>query len=222
ERLVTAFESGIALYDPNVRSLAWFARPDRPDPAIRFNDGRVDRRGRFWTGTMVEGHQSTGRGCLYSVDSTFAARCHLTGVRISNTLCMSPDGRRLYFADSPTRTIRVFELNEPEGTLGASRVFAQTPIGADPDGATIDVDGCLWSAHWGAGCVVRYTPEGRIDRTLLVPASQPTCVCFAGPEFDVLCVTTARMDLSEPALRAQPNAGAVFLYRIGEHGLPEA
>jgi sugar lactone lactonase YvrE len=188
---------------------------------VRFNDGRVDRRGRFWSGTMVEGDQSSASGCLYSVDSTFGTRCQLTGVRISNSLCMSPDGRQLYFADSPTRTIRVFELNEPEGTLGASRIFAQTPAGADPDGATIDADGCLWSAHWGAGCVVRYTPQGRIDRTLRVPASQPTCVCFAGPDLDVLCVTTARDGLSETALLSEPNAGDVLLYRVGVRGLPE-
>ena len=135
---------------------------------------------------------------------------------------MSPDGRQLYFADSPTRTIRVFELNEPEGTLGASRIFAQTPAGADPDGAAIDADGCLWSAHWGAGCVVRYTPQGRIDRTLRVPASQPTCVCFAGPDLDVLCVTTARTGLTEAALLGEHNAGDVFLYRVGVQGLPEA
>jgi L-arabinonolactonase len=222
ERLITAFESGIALYDPREGALSWLARPDRPDPAVRFNDGRVDRQGRFWSGTMVEGDQCTASGCLYSVDATSGIRCHLTDVRISNSLCMSPDGRWLYFADSPTRTIRVFELNEPEGSLGTSRVFAQTPVGVDPDGAAIDADGCLWSAHWGAGCVVRYTPEGRIDRTLQVPGSQPTCVCFAGPELDVLCVTSARVGLSEAALRAQPNAGDVFLYRVGVQGLPEA
>jgi L-arabinonolactonase len=221
ERLITAFESGIALYEPIDRSLSWLARPARPDAAVRFNDGRVDRQGRFWSGTMVEGEQSSATGCLYCVDRTFGTRCQLTDVRISNSLCMSPDGRRLYFADSPTRTIRVFELNEPEGTLGASRVFAQTPAGADPDGAAIDAEGCLWNAHWGAGCVVRYTPEGQIDRTLRVPASQPTCVCFAGPDLDVLCVTTARAGLSEGALRAQPNAGDVFLYRMGVQGLPE-
>ena len=222
EQLITAFESGIALYGPDDRSLSWLARPERPDPAVRFNDGRVDRRGRFWSGTMVEGDQSTASGCLYSVDATVGIRCHLRDVRISNSLCMSPDGRLLYFTDSPTRTIRVFELNEPEGTLGASRTFVQTPVGAEPDGATVDVDGCLWSAHWGAGCVVRYTPEGRIDRTLRLPASQPSCVCFAGPDLDVLCVTTARVGLSEASLRAEPNAGDVFLYRIGIQGLPEA
>jgi sugar lactone lactonase YvrE len=109
----------------------------------------------------------------------------LDDVRISNSLCLSPDGRKLYFADSPARTTRVFEL-EPDGTLGPSRVFAQTPVGADPDGAAVDADGCLWSAHWGAGCVVRYTPEGRIDRTLRVPVSQPTCVCFGVPGIHLL------------------------------------
>jgi sugar lactone lactonase YvrE len=222
ERLIIAFESGIALYEPQDAAVSWLARPERPDPAVRFNDGRVDRQGRFWSGTMVEGDQSTAKGCLYSFDRTAGLRCHLTDVRISNGLCMSPDGRWLYFADSPTRTIRVFELNEPQGTLGTSKEFAQTPVGIDPDGATIDVDGCLWSAHWGGGCVVRYTPEGRIDRTLRVAASQPTCVCFGGPDLDVLCVTTARTGLSDAALRTQPNAGDVFLYRVGVKGLPEA
>jgi L-arabinonolactonase len=221
EQLITAFESGIALYDTRDGAVSWLTRHGNPDPAVRFNDGRVDRQGRFWSGTMVEGGQSSASGCLYSVDPTFGTRCQLTGVRISNSLCMSPDGRQLYFADSPTRTIRVFELNEPQGTLGASRIFAQTPAGAEPDGATIDADGCLWSAHWGAGSVVRYTPEGRIDRTLRVPASQPSCVCFAGPDLDLLCVTTARADLSEAALLSEHNAGDVFLYRVGVKGLPE-
>lgn len=221
ERLITAFESGIALYDPYDQAVAWLARPENLDPAVRFNDGRVDRQGRFWSGTMVEGNRSAASGCLYSIDSKGGIRCHLTGVRISNGLCMSPDGRQLYFADSPTRTIRVFELNEPEGTLGVSRIFAQTPQGAAPDGAAIDADGCLWSAHWGAGCVVRYTPDGRIDRTLAMAASRPTCVCFGGPDLDVLCVTTARDGLSEAALLGEQNAGDVFLYRVGVRGLPE-
>ena len=221
ERLITAFESGFAWYDPGDHSVAWLARPEGLHPAVRFNDGRVDRQGRFWSGTMVEGDQPGVSAGLYSFDRRYGVRRQLGDVRISNSLCLSPDGRRLYFADSPTRTIRVFEL-EPEGALGPSRVFAQTPVGADPDGATIDADGCLWSAHWGAGCVVRYTPEGQIDRTLRVPASQPTCVCFGGPELDVLCVTTARIGLSEASLSTEPNAGDVFLYRVGVKGLPEA
>lgn len=222
DKLITAFATGIALYDVHQHSLDWLARPQASAAGIRFNDGRVDRRGRFWAGTMVEGEQPTADACLYSVDAVAGARCHLRDVRISNGLCMSPDGTRLYFADSPTRTIRVYELIEPEGILGTPRVFAQTPDGAFPDGAAVDADGCVWSAQWGAGCVVRYTPEGRIDRMVEVPTCQPSCVCFGGPDLDILCVTTAREGLDGSTLQAEPNAGDVFLYRTGVRGLPES
>jgi L-arabinonolactonase len=221
EKLIAAFASGIALYDVHQQSVAWFALPEALEPGIRFNDGRVDRCGRVWSGTMVEGEQIAAGGCLYSIDAAGKARCHLRGVRISNGLCISPYGTRLYFADSPTRTIREYELIEPEGLLGTPRLFAQTPQGAFPDGAAIDVDGCMWSAHWGAGRIVRYTPDGRIDRTLEVPTCQPSCVCFGGPDLDVLCVTSAREGLDDSTLRAEPHAGDVFLYRAGVRGLPE-
>jgi L-arabinonolactonase len=221
DRLITAFASGIALYDAPNGAIEWLARPEEMVAGMRFNDGRIDRRGRFWSGTMVEDEGCPATGCLYSMDSRQGLRRHVRDVRISNSLCTSPDGKRLYFADSPTRTIFVYELNEPQGDLGPQRVFATTPEGAVPDGATVDVDGCLWSAHWGGGCLVRYTPEGRIDRTIVVPASQPTCACFAGPDLDVLCVTSARQGLSEASLQAEPHAGAVFFYRTGIQGLPE-
>jgi sugar lactone lactonase YvrE len=221
ERLIAAFASGIALYDVHAGRIDWLARPDAIVPGVRFNDGRVDRQGRFWSGTMIEDERCTALGSLYSVGPRGIVRRHLDDVRISNGLCTSPDGMRLYFADSPTRTIRVFELREPLGELGPGRVFATTPEGTAPDGAAIDTDGCVWSAHWGGGCVVRYTPDGRIDCTLSIPASQPTCACFAGPQLDILCVTSARRGLSDAQLEAEPHAGAVFCYRTGHQGLPE-
>ena len=170
---------------------------------------------------MVEAERPVTGGCLYSIDAAGEARCHLRGVRIANGLCFGRDGTLLYFADSPTRTIRVYELIEPEGVLGTARLFAQTPDGAFPDGAAIDVDECMWSAQWGAGRVVRYTPDGRIDRTIEVPTCQPSCVCFGGPDLDVLCVTSAREGLDGSTLLAEPHAGDVFLYRAGVQGLPE-
>lgn len=221
-QLIAAFATGVALYDVRNGQLDWLARPAEVVPGIRFNDGRVDRRGRFWCGTMVEGTQRTADGCLYSMGRNATWRRQAQDIRISNGLCMSPDGAKLYFADSPTRTIHVYDLVEPAGTLGTRRVFATTPPGAAPDGGAVDLDGCVWSAHWGAGCVVRYTPDGRIDRTLAVPTRQPTCVCFAGPNLDVLCVTSACENLDAATLQAEPNAGAVFLYRAGVHGLPES
>jgi sugar lactone lactonase YvrE len=221
DRLITAFASGIALYHAHDRTVEWLARPDSIVPGIRFNDGRVDRRGRFWSGTMVEDGQCNARGSLYSVDSSSGMRCHVHGIGISNGLCLSPDGTRLYFADSSKRTIFAYHLIEPQGDLGPPQIFVRTPEGALPDGAAVDVDGCVWSAHWGAGCVVRYTPDGRIDRTIQVPACQPTCVCFGGPDLDILCVTSARQGLSPARLQSEPHAGAVFLYRAGVQGLPE-
>ena len=220
-RLIVAFASGIALYDPCTGAVDWIARPEEIAPGIRFNDGRVDRRGRFWSGTMIERGTHTDGACLYSVNSARECRRHFSGIAISNGLCLSPDGRLLYFADSPTRTIRVFEMIEPEGTLGPPKLFAQSADGSAPDGAAIDADGCMWSAHWGGGCVVRYTPDGRIDRTLPVPARQPSCVCFAGTDLDILCVTSACEGLDQEMLLADPNAGDVFFYRTGVRGLRE-
>ncbi len=220
EQLITAFANGIGLYTPGQAKIDWLAQPDM-GAGLRFNDGRVDRAGRFWSGTMVEADAGPPTACLYSIDGDAGLRTHLRGVRIANGLCTSPDGTLMYFADSPTRTIWVYDLIEPEGTLRNPRVFAETPKGAYPDGATVDAEGCVWSAHWGASQVVRYTPDGRIDRSISVPTRQPSCVCFAGPDLDVLCVTTARVDLDEATLHAEPNAGDVFLYRVGARGLPE-
>jgi L-arabinonolactonase len=221
ESLIAAFAPGIARFDPQTGAVAWLARPEEDMTGLRFNDGRVDRSGRFWSGTMVEEGPRTKRACLYSFDRHQGMRCHVRDVRISNGLCTSPDGSLLYFADSPARTIWAYDLAESDGTLSNQRVFARTPAGAYPDGATVDGDGCLWSAHWGASRVVRYTPAGAVDRTVPVPASQPSCVCFAGPKLDVLCVTSARSELSPEALRAEPHAGDVFLFRAGAQGLPE-
>jgi L-arabinonolactonase len=220
--LVTAFADGIGLFDVAEQSVFWLDRPAMRR-GIRFNDGKVDRRGRFWVGTMVEDDAALheAAACLYSVEGREAARCHVRELRISNGICFSADGKRLYLTDSPTREIRVYDLLEPEGRLGGQRVFARTPDGAYPDGAAIDADGCVWSAHWGAGCVVRYTPKGRVDRILQVPTRQPTCVCFGGPARDVLCITTAREGLTQEVLEREPHAGDVFLYRMGVQGLAE-
>lgn len=222
EQLIVAFASGIGIYQPPGRSVDWLHRPESANQGARFNDGRVDRQGRFWAGTMVETERAEASACLYSVQGAGAARCHLRNLRISNGLCVSPDGSLLYLTDSPTREISVCSLIEPEGTLGERRSFAHTPEGAYPDGAAIDADGCLWSAHWGAGCIVRYTPTGRIDRVLHVPTRQPSCVCFGGPDLDILCITSAREGLDGATLNREPNAGDVFLYRAGVKGLPEA
>ena len=130
-------------------------------------------------------------------------------------MCWSPDGPRFVFRRfaACARSI-VYDFDAAIGAIGNRREFVRTPQGAHPDGATVDAEGFLWSAHWGAGQVVRYAPDGRIDRTLNVPASQPTCVAFGGADLDLLFVTSAREDLSDKDLAGQPSAGDVFVYKM--------
>jgi L-arabinonolactonase len=219
--IVAAFESGIALYEPRGGTPKWLARPDATLPGVRFNDGRVDRQGRFWAGTMVETEPRTGRANLYCVDGSGQARKRESGIMISNGICWSPDSSRFYFADSALRTIYSYDFNPNTGAIANRREFVQTPGDAHPDGANVDAEGYVWSAHWGAGRVVRYAPDGEIDRILEVPASQPTCVAFGGPGLDLLFVTSARDGLSARELARQPSAGDIFVYKIGCVGLAE-
>ena len=219
--IIAAFESGIALYEPRGGTPKWLARPDANNPGVRFNDGRADRQGRFWAGTMVETEPRTGRANLYCVDRSGQARQRENGITISNGICWSPDSSRFYFADSALRTIYSYEFNPGTGAITNRREFVRTPEGAHPDGASVDAEGYLWSAHWGAGRVVRYTPDGEIDRILEVPVSQPTCVAFGGPGLDLLFVTSAREGLSETELAQQPSAGDIFVYKMGCVGLAE-
>ena len=219
--LIAAFASGIAMYDPVAAQVTWLARPEADRPGIRFNDGRVDRRGRFWSGTMQDHGTRKPVGKLYSFDAVHGLRCHVTDVLISNGLCMSPDGSRLYFADSPTHAINVYDLHEPAGTLGAPRPFARITQPAVPDGGTVDAEGCVWSAQWGGSSIVRYAPDGREDVRVPVPASQVTSVCFGGPELDLMFVTSAREHLDATALQREPHAGNVFIYQTPFKGLPE-
>jgi L-arabinonolactonase len=219
DKLVAAFESGFAVYHPESGHLDWVTRPAHAATNVRFNDGRVDRQGRFWAGSMVEG-EGEPKGKLYCL-SGVEAKVHLSDIAISNSICFSPDGKYLYFADSPHRIIWRYDIDAATGTLSSRRIFVRTPKGAFPDGANVDAEGHLWSAHWGAGRVVRYTPEGSISGAVDIQTTQVTCVAFGGPNLDLLFVTSAREGMSEATLAQQPNAGDVFVYKLNVKGLPE-
>jgi len=220
ERIIAAFESGFAFYHPESGQLDWIERPEHAAANVRFNDGRVDRQGRFWAGSMVEG-AGPPTGKLYSLTGS-SSRVHLTGIAISNSLCFSPDGRQLYFADTPHRLILRYDLDPATGALSNRQVFARTPAGAYPDGSQVDAQGYLWNAHWGAGRIVRYAPDGSISGAIEVPASQVSCVAFGGRQLDLLFVTSARVDLTPTQLASEPNAGDLFIYRLDVKGLADA
>lgn len=222
--LLCAFASGFALFDPFIGTASWLDRPEPEGNGRRFNDGRVDRQGRFWAGTMVEDAtraQPFSAG-LYCMDRDGDVQIRERGIGIANGLCWSPDGMRMYFADSARGIISTYAFDVASGAISARREFARLPEGAEPDGACVDADGCLWSAHWGAGRVVRYASNGAILATIEVPATQPTCVAFAGPRLDLLCVTSARIGLDDAVLARQPQAGHVFIYKTDATGLAES
>ena len=221
--LVCAFASGFALFEPATGNIKWLSRPNAGTAGIRFNDGRVDRQGRFWAGTMVEQAAAVepGSGNLYRLTGG-ACQKVLEGISISNSLCWSRDSRTLYFADSPTHTISAYEFDASSGEPSDSKVFARITAPYEPDGSTIDSEGFLWNAQWGAGRVVRYAPDGTPAGELLLPVSQPTCVAFGGNEMKTLFVTTANVGLDSDQLLRQPQAGNLLIYQTPYTGLPES
>ena len=187
----------------------------------RMNDGKVDRAGRFWVGTMNDpGHEPLGTLWRIGVDG--AAEPVLRGIRVPNALCWSPDSATMYFTDSYSHQIWAFDFDLAGGAIANKRVFAE--IAEDdgvPDGATVDADGFLWCAHMFGGKVCRYAPDGSLARTIEMPVPQVTSCAFGGPDLATLYVTTASLRMDRAALAAQPRAGALFAVDAGVRGLAE-
>ncbi len=193
-------------------------------PAMRFNDGRCDRQGRWWAGTMLLDMAAGARvGRLYSYEKgADTAEVRLDDLIVPNGLAFSPDGRTMYLSDShPTvQAIWAFDYDTDSGTPSNRRLFVDMkPLPGRPDGAAIDTDGCYWICGNDAGLVHRFTPGGRLDRSLEVPVKKPAMCAFGGAGLDTLFVTSIRpggIDLSD-----QPLAGGVFALRPGVQGLAE-
>jgi sugar lactone lactonase YvrE len=218
--LLAAMKSGLFLMDASYSSVTPLAAPEAGLPANRFNDGRCDRDGRFWSGTMSEAMREPA-GALYRISIDGRCERMAAGITVPNSLAWSPDGRTMYFADSPRRTIWAFDYERGAGEPSNERVFATTQVGF-PDGSCVDAEGCLWNAEYGGGRVVRYTPAGKADRVIELPVKNPTCCCFGGAELDMLYITTAAQRLTEAELQAQPLAGSLLAIRPGSTGLPES
>jgi len=219
--LVVALKSQIAFFDLATGALDRIASPEVGREAMRFNDGKCDRQGRFWAGTMNDVTRDP-EGTLYRLDPVRGCVSMERGIRIPNSLAWSVDSRTLYFADSPLRTIFSYPFDPATGEIGAPLSFATVEAPAIPDGATIDAEGCLWSAHYDGWRVVRFMPDGRIDRVIDLPVQRPTSCQFGGPDLSVLFVTTARQKLTPQELATQPLAGALLALDVGVRGVAEA
>jgi sugar lactone lactonase YvrE len=193
-----------------------------PRDGMRFNDGRCDRLGRFFVGTMVmDMALAAPAGALYRHDAQGLSAPLLTGLITPNGLAFSPDNRRMYLSDSHPSVQRIWAFDlASDGTPHNRRSFVDmTPLPGRPDGAAVDADGGYWICGNDAGLVHRFTPDGRLDRSLPVPVSKPSMCAFVGPALDWLAVTSIRP--AQPAPHEAALAGAVFLLRPGVAGLPE-
>ena len=216
---------GLRLEESGHITTTALAQPTLPAKAMRFNDGRCDRQGRFWAGTMhtdmPAGH---AMGALYRYDPACGLAGPMeSGLKVQNGLAWSPDGRRMYLSDSHpgVRCIWMYDFDADDGVPRNRRVFVDmTHHAGRPDGAAVDADGCYWICANDAGEVVRYTPEGRLDRSLRVPVRKPTMCAFGGDGYETLFVTSIRPQRPED-LAGQPYAGSVFALRPGVRGLPE-
>jgi sugar lactone lactonase YvrE len=226
--LIAGMETGIfgldLLEDGTVRAEK-LAAPSAAEltAGMRFNDGRTDRQGRFWAGTMwmdMAAAKPLGRLYSYTRDAGLSRPLE-AGLITQNGLAWSPDGRTMYLSDShPTRRIVwAYDYDVDAGVPHDRRVFADmSGFVGRPDGAAIDVDGCYWVAGNDGGSLLRFTPAGKLDRELKLPFPKPSMPCFGGPQLDTLLVTS----IPGPGQQDDPRAGAVVLVRPGVQGVLEA
>ncbi|MEI2387407.1 SMP-30/gluconolactonase/LRE family protein [Breoghania sp. JC706] len=216
DTLLIASETGLYRFDiaTGERRLVAALEADRPE--TRSNDGRADPMGGFWIGTMGKRAESEA-GAIYRFHGG-ELRLLYDRISIPNAICFAPGGRRAYFADTSRRKIWTVALDTAGWPCEGADVFLDLEAeGLNPDGAVIDAEGALWNAQWGASRVARYLADGRLERTLPLPARQPSCPCFAGAALDALYVTTAREGLTHPTRED----GLTFALAPGVRGLAE-
>jgi sugar lactone lactonase YvrE len=217
---VAGTEDGIFFVDLDSGRFEPVADPEADRPGNRFNDGKVDRAGRFWAGTMDD-REREACGTLYRLDADLRCSAIDHGYRITNGPAFSPDGRRMYHSDTARRVTYMFDLDDA-GNAANRREFARFAA-ADgfPDGMTVDAEGCLWVAFWGGWCLRRYSPDAELLQKLELPAGQITSCAFGGKGLRTLYITSARRGLEGTELARQPFSGGLFAAQVGVAGIAE-
>jgi sugar lactone lactonase YvrE len=217
---VAGTESGFYFADPAAGRYEAITDPEPLLASNRFNDGKTDRSGRFWAGTMDDREEEV-QGTLYRLDADLNWSAVDSGYMVTNGPAFSPDGRTMYHTDSAKRLIYAFDL-DAEGVASNRRPFARfRDEHGYPDGMTVDAEGCLWVAFWDGWCIRRVSPEGDVLQVIEMPVERPTSCAFGGPLLDRLFVTSARVGLNQNALAVQPLAGALFMLETSVRGIPE-
>ncbi len=218
--MVVALRTGLAMIGVGAGAFEHLCAPRYNPLKHRFNDGKCDALGRFWVGTMFDPLNGQAQSPSARPVSVFTAEAGLKeeapSAVIANGLAWSPDSRRMYFTDSHARTIWAFDFDLESARIGSGQVFAQFDAAqGTPDGAAVDEEGFYWCALYGGGKILRFSPEGRIDRVIAMPVSQPTMCAFGGSDYSTLYVTSAAH-----GAESEPGAGGVFGCRPGVRGRP--
>lgn len=218
--VVLTLEQRVVSFDLGTEKLETLCRPDS-NLQNRSNDARCDALGRLWLGTMQNNFDENGNGQeitqnsggLFRIESDGTSLEMLSNIGISNGLAWSADAKTMYFADSMTTQIDAFDFDLEHGLISNRRLFASFDRGA-PDGSSVDAQGFLWNARWGAGCLARFDPNGKLDRVIELPVTQPSSCSFGGQNLEVLYVTSARTGLSNP----NEFEGALLALEVGVRG----
>jgi sugar lactone lactonase YvrE len=223
--LIVALKSGFYTFDPASGAKAQIGDPEPDRPENRFNDGTTDRQGRFWAGTMpMDGAAPSGR--FYRLDPDRSWHASFDGFHTTNGLAFSPDGRTMYFADTAVgvQTVWRADYDPRSGTPSNRQVFVTTHgLAGRPDGGTVDAEGFYWMAAVGGWQLLRFAPDGTLDRALDLPVERPSKPVFGGPDLDVLYLTTITRKITPGTEDRQPLRGGLFqITGLGVRGLPEA
>ena len=213
-------EDGFSRVDLEADRFVPLVNPEPERMTNRFNDGKLDRAGRFWAGTM-DGDEREATGALYRLNADGSFARIDDGYRVTNGPAFSPDGRLMYHNDSARQVTYVFDLDEA-GEASNRRTFLQFGAGdGHPDGMTVDAEGCLWIAFWDGWSVRRFSRAGELLDRIEVPVAKPTSCVFGGPDLDRLFITSASIGLSRDEKAAQPHAGGLFVAEAGVRGIAD-
>lgn len=220
-KLLVGLRDGFGLFETVTQSCEIIAMCEDAGPQVRLNDGKMDRAGRYWCGSMSDPDREPV-GMLYQLTADGRCETRRYGITVPNAICWSPNNTVMYFADTPTQQILAFDYDIASGEIENERVFVQVPEERGrPDGATVDAEGFLWSACIFGGRLARYDPDGKLEREVHLPVAQPTCCAFGGADLDTLYISTATIHMSTKERAENPMAGCLLACQPGVKGIAE-
>lgn len=220
-RLVVAIAGSVYLFDPLREELALLAMVEPDFPKKRLNDGKVGPDGAFWVGSMDDRPVKEEIGALYRVTADGRAERKIGGLKVSNGLAWSADGKSLIHSDSRGPWIDRWRFDKETGEISApERLRTLNDAEGRPDGAACDIEGGYWSCGVSAGCINRFAIDGALLARIAVPVPAPTMLCFGGKDMRTAFLTNLRDGLDPATLADYPNAGRVFSLDLGVAGVP--